>query len=180
VAAHSVSEFYWSFACRPSYPDLTENNMSFLLAAPEALGSAATDVAGIGSTLNAASSAAASQTTGIVAAAQDEVSAAIAALFSGHGLAFQALNVQAATFHDEFVQALSASAGAYASSEAANVSPLQQLLNVINAPIQTLTGRPLIGNGAGGAVTLWVPVPIATPVSSECSSCSGAQISSDC
>ncbi|MGB9307281.1 MAG: PE family protein, partial [Mycobacterium sp.] len=125
--------------------------MSFLIAAPDVLGTAATDLALIGSTLSAANAAAAAQTTGVLAAAGDEVSAAIAALFSAHGQGYQALSAQAAAFHDQFVQALTAGAGAYAGAEAANASPLQALLDAINAPIQIATGRPLIGNGANGA-----------------------------
>ena len=53
--------------------------MSFVIAAPEMMTAAASDVANIGSTLSAANAAAAAPTTGIVAAAGDEVSAAIAA-----------------------------------------------------------------------------------------------------
>jgi PE family len=63
----------------------------------------------------------------VIAAAGDEVSAAIASLFSSHGEAFQALSAQAAAFHAQFVQALNAGAGAYASTEAANAAPLQTL-----------------------------------------------------
>ena len=66
--------------------------MSFVIAVPEFLGAAATDLAGIGTTLSAANAAAAVPTTGIMAAAQDEVSAAVAALFSGHGQGYQALS----------------------------------------------------------------------------------------
>jgi PE family len=68
--------------------------MSFVIAAPEFVTAAATDLASIGSTLNAAKSAAAAPTTGILAAAEDEVSAAIAAAFSAHGQGFQALGAQ--------------------------------------------------------------------------------------
>ncbi|REQ09211.1 PE family protein, partial [Mycobacterium tuberculosis] len=92
--------------------------MSFVLAMPEVLGSAATDLAALGSVLGAADAAAAATTTGIVAAAQDEVSAAIAALFSAHGRAYQVASAQAAAVHAQFVEALSAGAGAYASAEA--------------------------------------------------------------
>src|ERR1700757_2057006 len=134
--------------------------MSFVVAGPGGLGTAATDLANIGSTISAASAAAATQTTGVLAAAEDEVSAAIAAVFSAHGQGFQALGAQAAAFHDQFVQALTAGAGSYASAEAANVAAFtanpaqtiqQDLLNLINAPSQFLVGRPLIGNGANGA-----------------------------
>ena len=133
--------------------------MSFVIAAPEMIASAATDLATIGSNLSAAHTAAAASTTGIVAAAEDEVSAAIAAVFSAHGQSFQALGAQAAAFHEQFVQALTAGAGSYVGAEAANVAAFtanpaqtvqQDLLGLINAPFLALTGRPLIGNGANG------------------------------
>src|SRR5271165_4860308 len=134
--------------------------MSFVVAAPEVLGAAATDLASLGSTIQAANGAAAAQTTGVLAAAEDEVSAAVAAVFSAHGRGFQALGAQAAAFHDQFVQALTAGAGSYASAEAANVAAFtanpaqtiqQDLLSLINAPSLALTGRALIANGANGA-----------------------------
>ena len=99
--------------------------MSYVIAAPEMIAAAASDLAGIGSTLNVANAVAAAPTTGILVAAEDEVSAAIAALFSAHGQGFQALSAHAASFHDQFVQALSGSGSTYALAEAANVSPLQ-------------------------------------------------------
>ncbi|MDP7723304.1 PE family protein [Mycobacterium sp. TY814] len=124
--------------------------MSYLLAVPELLSSAVTELAGIGSTLTAANAAAALPTSAIVAAAEDEVSAAIAALFGGHAREYQALNAQVEAFHQQFVRLLTAGAGSYAAAEVANVDPLEQALNLINAPARTLTGRPLIGNGADG------------------------------
>jgi len=125
--------------------------MSFLVATPEVLTSAAADLDSLGVTLTAAHAAAAAPTTGILAAGADEISAAVAELFGAHGQAYQALSAQASAFHDQFVQALTAGAESYASAEAANVSPLQQLYALINAQFLTLTGRPLIGNGANGA-----------------------------
>ncbi|MGB9308642.1 MAG: PE family protein, partial [Mycobacterium sp.] len=125
--------------------------MSFLFAVPERVATAATDLSGIGSAINAANTAAAGSTTSLLAAGADEVSAAVAALFSSHAEGYQALGAQAMLFHDQFVQALNTGAGAYAAAEAANASPLAQLLNVINTPTQLLLGRPLIGNGANGA-----------------------------
>jgi hypothetical protein len=96
--------------------------MSFVVAVPEMLGTATTDLASLGSTLSAANAAAAAQITRVLAAAEDEVSAAIAAVFSAHGQGFQALGAQAAAFHEQFVQALSAGARSYVSAEAANVA----------------------------------------------------------
>src|SRR5882757_8635221 len=101
--------------------------MSYLVAAPDMLAAAASDMASIGESLSAAHSAAAAPTTAVMAAAADEVSAAIASLFSSHGQAFQALSAQAETFHTEFLQALNGAGQAYAAAEAANASPLQAI-----------------------------------------------------
>ncbi|ORW30655.1 PE family protein, partial [Mycobacterium paraense] len=129
--------------------------MSFVVAVPEAVATAAENAAGIASSLTAANSAAAIPTTGLLAAASDEVSTAIASLFASHGAQYQALSAQAAVFHTQFVQALNAAGGAYAATEAASANPLQTLaqdvLGVINAPTNTLLGRPLIGPGTDGA-----------------------------
>lgn len=125
--------------------------MSFVIAAPDLVAMATEDLAGIGASLTAANAAAAVPTSGLLAAAGDEVSAAIAALFSSHGQQYQAMSAQAAAFHARFVQALAGAMGAYAAAEAANASPLQTLeqglLGAINAPAAALSGRPFIGNG---------------------------------
>src|SRR5947209_1003304 len=99
--------------------------MSFVVASPEALVAAATDLAGIGSALGEANGAAAAATTEVVAAGAGEVSTVIASLFGAHGQAYQALGTQAAVFHRQFVLAMQAGAGAYAGAEAASANPLQ-------------------------------------------------------
>ncbi len=93
--------------------------MSFVIAAPDLVAMATEDLAGIGASLTAANAAAAVPTSGLLAAAGDEVSAAIAALFSSHGQQYQAMSAQAAAFHARFVQALAGAMGAYAAAEAA-------------------------------------------------------------
>jgi hypothetical protein len=103
--------------------------MSFLSAIPQLIAQAANDLAGIGSTISDANTAASFATIGIVPSAADEVSKAITALFASHGQAYQALSAQVAKFHDQFVQAVNAGAQSYASAEAANVSPLQAALS---------------------------------------------------
>ncbi|MEK0622467.1 PE family protein, partial [Mycobacterium ulcerans] len=129
--------------------------MSYVIAAPEMLAGAATDLAGIGAALQSANGAAAAPITGVLAAGADEISAAVAALFSGHALDYQALSTQMAGFHQQFVTALNSAGASYAAAEAASANPLQaveqQLLGVINAPTQALLGRPLIGDGTAGA-----------------------------
>ncbi|MCV7098844.1 PE family protein, partial [Mycobacterium palustre] len=128
--------------------------MSFVIAIPESVTEAATNLKSVASAITAAHAAAAGPTTGVLAAAGDEVSAAIAALFSQHASNYQTLGAQAAAFHTQLVRALDASAGAYAATEAANANPLQTLqqgiLELINAPTNSVLGRPLIGNGANG------------------------------
>ncbi|MEK1148464.1 PE family protein, partial [Mycobacterium ulcerans] len=123
--------------------------MAFLFVAPETLTAAAADIAGIGSTLGEAGAAAATPTTAVLAAGADDVSAAVASLFSSYGHAYQSLSAQAAQFHSQFVQAMQAGAGSYATAEASNVA--QTALDLINQPVLTLTGRPQIGNDANGA-----------------------------
>jgi hypothetical protein len=81
---------------------------------------AASDLANLGSTVSEANAAAAASTTRVVAAAQDEVSTAIAALFGSHAQQFQALSARAAAFHDQFVQALTGGAESIVRAEAAN------------------------------------------------------------
>lgn len=99
--------------------------MSSVIAAPGLMEAAATDLATIGSTVSAAHMAAAAPTVAVMPAAADEVSASIAHLFSVHAQDYQGLAGQAAAFHDQFVQHLTASAGLYASTEAATASSLQ-------------------------------------------------------
>ncbi|WP_139828498.1 PE family protein, partial [Mycobacterium riyadhense] len=124
---------------------------SYVLVSPEALAAVAQDVAGLESALRDANAVAARSTTGLVAAAADEVSVGIAALVGAHGQQYQLVSAQVAVFHARFVQALSGGAAAYVGAEAANVNPLQALLDLINAPTQVLLGRPLIGDGADGS-----------------------------
>ena len=113
--------------------------MSYVIAAPEMMATTATDLAAVGSNLSVAHVAAAAPTVAVIPAAADEVSASIAHLFSGYAQGYQALAGQAAVFHEQFVQNLTAGAGSYAAMEAANASSLQPL----NAPAATSTSTAL-------------------------------------
>ncbi len=152
--------------------------MSYVITVPDTLAAAAADLTGIGSSIGAANAGAAVPTTGLIAAAEDEVSAAIASLFSGYAKDFQALSAQAATFHSKFVQALTGSGGAYAAAEATNASslpaanaytpiwtavaeasqgspppmtePLARLMYELNQTSEMFVGEPLFYNGADG------------------------------
>ncbi|AYE93767.1 PE family protein [Mycobacterium paragordonae] len=98
--------------------------MSFLLAEPQAMVAAATDIEGIGATLSAASAAAAVPTSNVLAAAGDEVSAAIANLFGTFGLEYQDVVTQFEAFHNEFQRTLAAAGSAYVQAEAAAATAL--------------------------------------------------------
>jgi PE family len=132
--------------------------MSDLFEVPDAVAAAAGDLDNIGSTISRANAAAASSTTGLVASGADDVSLAVAELFGAHGQGYQNFSAQIETFHQDFVQNVSAGASAYANAEAANAAAVanpwqtlqQDLLNAINAPTELLLQRPLVGNGTNG------------------------------
>ncbi|WP_142282280.1 PE family protein, partial [Mycobacterium sp. IEC1808] len=132
---------------------------SFVLISPEIVTAASSELSGIGLSIRSANAAAAGSTTSLLAAGQDEVSVAISSLFGSYAREFQALSAQATAFHDQFVQSLTAGAGAYSAVEAANADPLTALVGELQSltaglppgPVKLLTGRPLIGNGANGA-----------------------------
>jgi PE family protein len=108
--------------------------MSFVIAAPEYLAASATDLVEIGSTISAANAAAVAPTSQVAAAGADAVSAQVAAFFGAHGQEYQALSAGVESFHQRFVQLLNGGAAQYALAEAANASPLQALVDAINAP----------------------------------------------
>jgi hypothetical protein len=98
--------------------------MAYVLTRPQVLATAATDVAAIGTTINEATTAAAGRTTGVVAAAADEVSASIATVFDAYAREWQAVIGRAAVFHGEFARTLAAGGNAYANAEAAGAAAL--------------------------------------------------------
>ncbi|OBK14849.1 PE family protein [Mycobacterium asiaticum] len=118
--------------------------MSYVSAAPDVLHGAAETLTGLRATLAQTAAAVAGPTTGIAAAAQDEISAAIADLFGGFGDEFQAVNAQVHAFHVQFVGSLKASAAAYASTE---LGSLQTLLANSSANLQSL-GSAIAANPA--------------------------------
>ena len=83
--------------------------MAHVNVTPYAVDAAAGDLASVGSTINAANANAKAGTTGVEAPGGDSVSAFVVALFAAHAQAYQTAGAQAATYHDQFVQALRAS-----------------------------------------------------------------------
>lgn len=101
------------------------NPMSAVVAVPDLLAQAATQVATIGHALGAANETTAASTQAVVPAAADEVSAAVAQVFSHFGQDYQAAAGQAAAYSQQFIAHLSTAAKSYATAEAANASLLQ-------------------------------------------------------
>jgi hypothetical protein len=114
--------------------------MPGVIAVPEGMTSAATDLATIVSNLSAAHAVAALPTSAVLSAAEDEVSTVVAHVFSQYARDYRALAGQATAFHDQFVQHLSASATGPAGAEASNVASLQPL-NVIAGAVGGLPGQ---------------------------------------
>jgi hypothetical protein len=96
--------------------------MGFVSADTELIGQAATDLARIRSDLDEAMTSMAGPTTALVPAARDEISAAIATVFADVGTQFQAVQAQAAQFHNSFVNLMKTSAMAYTEAEVANAA----------------------------------------------------------
>ena len=91
--------------------------MTSMIAQPQLMATAAADAAEMNSAISAAKAAAAGPTTGLVAAAQDEVSAMTATLFGAYGQEYQAILQQASAFHEQFVAALAAAGNAPAQAK---------------------------------------------------------------
>ena len=94
--------------------------MSFVNVRPDFISQAAGDLAGIGSSLGEANAVAVLSTTGVLPPGVDEVSQAITSMLGTYAQEYQALSVQAASFHAQFVELLNAGAGQYLNAEIAN------------------------------------------------------------
>jgi hypothetical protein len=127
--------------------------MSYVLAAPEMMAAAAADVAAVGSTLGAAHMAAVAPTVAVIPAAADEVSASIAQVFSRAGQEYHKLAGKAAAFGEQFVQHLTAGAGAYVAAEAAGAASLLPLTASAGSAASAISNLPSqLFNALTGAV----------------------------
>jgi hypothetical protein len=110
--------------------------MSYVIADPEMMTSAASDLATIGSNVSAVHMVAAAPTVAVLPAAADEVSTGIAQLFSQHAADYQAMAAQAAAFNDQFVQTLKSGGAAYAQADATSAATLWSLWSLLPPGIQ--------------------------------------------
>jgi hypothetical protein len=116
--------------------------MTTLITEPELVETAARSVTQIRSVISEAKAAASGPTTGVAAAAADEVSAAAAKLFGGYAQEYQTVLSKAAAFHEEFATALASAGNSYAAAEAANIK------NLLSGP---------------GGIVLESPTPVVQP-----------------
>ena len=143
--------------------------MSSVLVALDMFETHTANAAQIGSAVSAGNLAAAIPTTELSAAGADEVSAAIAAMFSGHAREYQAAAAQAAAYQQQFVSNLHAAAVSYAATEASvawglestlfggggAAAPLAALDSFVAAGFQTVVYGPV--HTAGQA---WINSPL--------------------
>ncbi|WP_310773860.1 cellulose binding domain-containing protein [Mycobacterium sp. Z3061] len=127
--------------------------MSYLTTTPDALVAAANSISEINSNLGVVNNAAAIPTAKILAAAADEVSGAIAGLFSSHAHEYQVLSAQASAFQARVVQGLTAAAGAYAGAEASSAALLRSAGQQVAGAVNAASGRA----GSGGAAAASTP-----------------------
>lgn len=99
--------------------------MSAVIVVPQLIAQAATDLTSLASTLDAAHLTAAAPTQAVMPAAADEVSSAVAQLFSRYAREYDGLAGQAARYQQQFVEHLSSAATGYASAEVSNAAVLQ-------------------------------------------------------
>lgn len=91
--------------------------MGLIYVRPQQLVDAAGELESLGVGVEDATFAAAGPTTSMLSAGADQVSAAIAELFSSHGQWYQSVAAQAQEFHNAFAQAVAASGSSYYNAE---------------------------------------------------------------
>lgn len=96
--------------------------MSFVIAQPEILSTAAAELHSINAAVRAGNVAAAAPTIGISPAAADVVSMLTAAQFASHARLYQEVSAQAAAVREQLATTLGISAGSYAATESANTT----------------------------------------------------------
>ncbi|PJE09028.1 MAG: PE family protein [Mycobacterium sp.] len=107
-----------------------------MLATPELIAQAATDLTAIDANVTAAQARASGFTQALLPPAADEVSAGITRLFAQHAEDFQKAAARASAYHDQFAQKMATSAESYASAEAANAEFLQSVGTIIAPTIE--------------------------------------------
>jgi hypothetical protein len=112
----------------------------YVVAAPDFLVAAAEDLAATGSAVRAANTAAAYSITSMLAAAQDEVSTAVAALFGAFVREYQAVAEHTSRYQEGLVLRLTAGANTCLTAEIANATRAQAIPRAAAATRITIPG----------------------------------------
>lgn len=112
--------------------------MSFVTTRPEAMAAAASTLEGLGTAVNAHTTAAAGPTTGVAPAAADPVSALQATQFNAYGTLYQQISAQAAAIHQQVVNTLGSNAAAYGATESVNTLAAANPLAAAGNPLDPL------------------------------------------
>lgn len=127
--------------------------MASLSVDPSLIQAASQNLTSVRDGLDKVSAAMTGPTTALMPAAQDEVSAAVAAVFADVGQRFHELNAQAAEFHHQFVKSMNTGATAYTESEVANTAAVAAQTADSGAPFGQVGGaiEGFVGGELAGA-----------------------------
>lgn len=147
--------------------------MAHVQAQPQLIATAAADVAAIGTKINEAGVAAARATTGMAAAAADEVSEAVATLFNAFGADGRGIVGQLAQLHSQFAASLAAGGNAYAGTEVASTgtlakalaAPMDYVTFVMAGSGTTTPSQSFVDNVIGRYIAPNFPVGLRLPLS---------------
>lgn len=135
--------------------------MSYLTAQPDVITTAAVGLQQIRSSVGAASAAAAVPTTGVLAAAADEVSVAFSQLLNNFAAEYQAVAQQAQSFHAQFARTVAGGALAYAEAELVNAAATA--LNPILQPLKSFLTNVAVAPAAAFTLVMGAsgyPIPV--------------------
>lgn len=135
--------------------------MSYVALQPDVITTAAASLQEIRSSLAVASAEAAVPTTGVLAAAADEVSVAVSQLLNDFAADYQAVAQQVQSFHAQFARTVAGGALAYAEAELANAAATA--LNPILQPLKSLLTNVAIAPAAAFTLVMGAsgyPIPV--------------------
>jgi hypothetical protein len=127
---------------------------------PQYVTDAAASLTTVGTDLESAVTTATPGMTAITPMGADEVSAAISALFSGHGLDFLGAQAQASSFQQQFIDNLSASAVSYIGADSVAQNSLRTAIDTyIAGPLYPYIYTTLLQRSPGPANIIQPPIP---------------------
>lgn len=128
--------------------------MTYLSVQPDLLAAATTDLMNIRTAVASASAASEVPITGLAAAADDEISAAVAALFSGYGREYLRVDSLVSAFQQAFDQTLTNSGLAYTATEFNAAAVLDSIVAPMRSLLDDTSSSSLAGRVVSGPAGL--------------------------